>query len=309
MGPIGKKAIGIGMELASNMFGGMFQRGSNKKNMKRQYNYQRMLNQQGHDLQFDMWNKTNYPAQLEMMKKAGLNPGLMYGLGGGSGTTTGSQGGGSATGGQAPMQPMGIDAGTASQIELNKALANKANAEATKTSGVDTELGQASINKMIEETTNLGVKRDLMELEKISLGFDNDLKEGTLQINLKKAGEELEKLKLENEFTRASWGDALAQVANNAILAEAQAKYKQDLNEREARLIEFTIKKICNDMEVDIQNANENTIKNEITEELGKLQIDRNRKNAWINFASSVFGSIMGVAGKAVPTKTTVTKN
>ena len=62
------------------------------------HRYQRDLNQQGHDLQFDMWNKTNYGAQVKHMLEAGLNPALMYGSAG-QGGTTGSQTGGSAPSG------------------------------------------------------------------------------------------------------------------------------------------------------------------------------------------------------------------
>ena len=32
----------------------------------------------GHAQQLDMWEKTNYPAQVAMMKEAGLNPAMMY---------------------------------------------------------------------------------------------------------------------------------------------------------------------------------------------------------------------------------------
>ena len=69
---------------------------NNQKLMGLQNQYQRGLNQQGHDLQMDMWNKTNYGAQVGHMKDAGLNPALMY-KGAGAGGTTGSQGGGSAS--------------------------------------------------------------------------------------------------------------------------------------------------------------------------------------------------------------------
>ena len=50
--------------------------------MQNQFRYQQMLNQQGHDLQYDMWKKTSFPAQVRMMKAAGLNPALMYKQGG-----------------------------------------------------------------------------------------------------------------------------------------------------------------------------------------------------------------------------------
>ena len=43
-----------------------------------------------HDLQYDMWQKTNAPAQAEQLRKAGLNVGLMYGGSGAGGTTTGA---------------------------------------------------------------------------------------------------------------------------------------------------------------------------------------------------------------------------
>lgn len=59
----------------------------------------------GHDLQYDMWNKTNYGNQVKHMKDAGLNPALMYGSAG-QGGQTGSQGGGSASMGQAQQMKM-----------------------------------------------------------------------------------------------------------------------------------------------------------------------------------------------------------
>ena len=43
-----------------------------------------------HARQLDMWRATSYPAQLEMLKKAGLNAGLIYGMGGAGGQTTGA---------------------------------------------------------------------------------------------------------------------------------------------------------------------------------------------------------------------------
>lgn len=41
-------------------------------------------------LQKGMWEATGYGAQKRQMEEAGLNPGLMYGMGGGGGQTTGS---------------------------------------------------------------------------------------------------------------------------------------------------------------------------------------------------------------------------
>ena len=98
------KLMGVALGRAETKRGNATERGF----MEQQYQNQRSLNQQGHDLQMDMWNKTNYGAQLQHMKDAGLNPALMYGMGGGGGATTGSQGGGSAAKGNAQKQ-MGIE--------------------------------------------------------------------------------------------------------------------------------------------------------------------------------------------------------
>ena len=126
--------MGLGMlgKAIGGMFGMMSENRANRRdsaNAQKQYENQRKLNQQGHDLQMDMWNKTNYKAQLEHMKGAGLNPGLMYGMGGGGGTTTGSQTGGSASKANAQQQ-MGIEGiMAASQAALNKSLGEKAEQE------------------------------------------------------------------------------------------------------------------------------------------------------------------------------------
>jgi len=188
--------IGSGVGAGSSLLG-MF---SNNTNQKRQYGqtknlmglqnqYQKGLNQQGHDLQMDMWNKTNYGAQMKHMKEAGLNPALMYGMGGGGGSTTGSQGGGSQSmGGVEQQKNMGIEGAMAmAQIELMKSQAKKADAEAnnlgdkpgakvaqeiaesiTRQEGID-----ANKAKTIQETLNL---KTLDEWNKVKKGLD-ELKE------------------------------------------------------------------------------------------------------------------------------------
>ncbi len=109
--------IGAGIGAASSAIGMIGQRQrerrtnkQNEKLMGMQHENQKKLNQQGHDLSMDMWNKTNYEAQMKHMKEAGVNPALMYGQGGGGGTTANSGSGGSAAMGSAaqPQQMMDI---------------------------------------------------------------------------------------------------------------------------------------------------------------------------------------------------------
>jgi len=108
-------------------------------------NIQQMAAQKQMDLQ--MWKDTNYKAQVEEMEKAGINPGLLYGKGGGGGTTIGNSGG-NVSGGNGPqgggeimgmiMQKAQLDLMKA-QTEATNADANLKNTEAAKKSGVDTE--------------------------------------------------------------------------------------------------------------------------------------------------------------------------
>ena len=68
---------------------------------------QSKLMKQSKDQQLAMWNATNYEAQTAHLEAAGLNPALMYGAGGGGGSTTpGSGAGGQATASGAGKQQL-----------------------------------------------------------------------------------------------------------------------------------------------------------------------------------------------------------
>lgn len=82
--------------------------------------------------QLQMWKDTNYGAQVEQMKDAGINPALLYGMGGGGATANISQGnvGGQAAGTPMPTDGMGIQMPLMmAQIDLIKAQAEKTRAE------------------------------------------------------------------------------------------------------------------------------------------------------------------------------------
>ena len=103
------QGIGAGAGVITSVLGMLGQKKREKRAMQNQRELmdlqtrnQMNLNEQGQKLQMKTWEETNYPAQMKMLKEAGLNPGLIYGQGGAGGSTTGSQGGGSASGGNAP---------------------------------------------------------------------------------------------------------------------------------------------------------------------------------------------------------------
>ena len=120
-------------------------------------------------LAMDYWDYTNWENQVDHLKKAGLNPALMYAKGGQGGQTGGgqAQGVGLSPSNQEAVkaQQMGMALQMAqieSQIKVNESVAEKNKAEAEKTSGVDTEAARAGIDKVIAETANEKVKKGLI---------------------------------------------------------------------------------------------------------------------------------------------------
>lgn len=164
-----KEDLMTGLQFGTSLMGNIFGLNNSSEQMSNQkylmglqhkYNEESATYAQGRA--YDMWLKTNYPAQVEQMKKANLSPGLMYGqAGAGGGTVSGAQGQGTSqpTDRSIEMklkgQEMGLQlANLASQIKLNESQANKNNAEANKTAGVDTELAKTSIENLISQTKN-----------------------------------------------------------------------------------------------------------------------------------------------------------
>lgn len=101
-----------------------------KELMDIQQSNQMELNEQGNQLGKDMFDYTFMP--IDKLKQKGMNPSLLYGMGGAGGTTAGSPSGGSAQGGQgskADTTPLGM----LNAMMINKQLENiDAGTEKTK---------------------------------------------------------------------------------------------------------------------------------------------------------------------------------
>lgn len=92
-------ATGGGLGLVGDAIGMIGQNAREKRAVRNQ----KQLNAHGQKLGMKTWEQTNYGPQMEQMKKAGLNPALMYGQGGAGGGTVASASGGSAPAPQ-PME-------------------------------------------------------------------------------------------------------------------------------------------------------------------------------------------------------------
>lgn len=181
MGFFEKITDGIGRAIGG-LAGGILGIPLENHNDQRQLEQQAKLNEQqlGIDLKkmeaqknldLEMWEKTNYGAQKAQMIKAGLNPALMYGMGGGGGTTTGSGGASvnapnAAIGGAEIMGMMMQKM----QLDMMKAQIEKTEAEKTK---IETE------------TFNITEDTTLKQLEQVIKDYTG--REMKAQWNIKEA--------------------------------------------------------------------------------------------------------------------------
>ena len=85
-------------QLASAGLGLLLENHNDKRQIEQQQKLQQLqiqgqmqLGAFNQKLAKEMWEYTNYPAQVEQMKKAGLNVGLLYKGAGAGGTTSGGQ--------------------------------------------------------------------------------------------------------------------------------------------------------------------------------------------------------------------------
>lgn len=210
-----------------------------KKLMNLQFQNQKELNQQSADLALQQWKDTNFPAQMTMIKEAGLSPALFYGMSGGGGTTAQTGSGGSASGGQAPSQPP-MDIGamlsgvtTAAQVQLMKAQADKAEAEASSIRGEKGTVGEALINVNLAEALN---KRSLAKLNNLAYEIGDASKEDQIEMYTEK----VEQLIVENELTRKQTQKAIAETSAIAM--------REKLDKANIKVSEETARKIANDI-------------------------------------------------------------
>lgn len=202
----------LGMQAAANTVDALFGIALEGHNDKRQLRQQGKLqdlqikgNKEITDYnmmkQLEMWKNTSYPAQLKMMEAAGLNPGLMYGMGGGGGQSVGS-GGGGVSGAQAPSgggEIMGMMSKSnlmmqAAQIENIKAQTENIKTDTVKKGGVDTQEGLARIKKLGADTTNT---EEQTKLTRIQQRID------TVAANIAEDTEEEAIGQIENAWNRA----------------------------------------------------------------------------------------------------------
>jgi hypothetical protein len=252
----------------ANMIGGLAassqQRADNEYLMNRQAELNKEQADYSTDLAKNYWDYTNFENQVKHMKEAGLNPALFYAKGGQGGSTGGGQAQGvglpSTTPTMARIQAQGMGAqlqNILSQVELNKAVAKKTDAEADKIKGVDTQLAEAEA-KLKERIANLQdtVEKVLNSQEKMNAA--NYFK---IQAEERKIWEEARKAVVDAEVAEKTKDANIeaAAIANwKNILEGVESISRTSLNEQQ-------IEKLKNDMAVAWANValGEKSVSNE----------------------------------------------
>lgn len=219
----GQQAAGGILGIGLQSLGAPLQRAQQQKLTNIQTNASKQLLDYQSQKQLEMWRNTNYSAQIEQLKQAGLNPGLLYGIGGGGGTTTGAgtpiaQGAHAAT----PDAALGL-AQSAGQLGLLKA--QKENIE------TDTEAKKAGIPKTQAETTLLQTENQLknvqLEYDKKSLDDRLDL----INTIASKAIAELDITELQRTENRATLLSKIDTIRAQATAASLQNILLETQNE------------------------------------------------------------------------------
>lgn len=270
----------------------------NKRIMALQNQYQQQAAAQSQQYAKDYWDYTNAENQVNHLKNAGLNVGLMYGQSGAGGM--GASGGARQ---ESPDQAQGNPVGMAlqvqqleqqrrmndAQIALAQAQASKAEEEAKKISGVDT---QEALKRIEEASSRIELnlregnyKEALTELTNAEKEATNaltslrEMQEGLTSAKIseafaiatyysEKAHTEYwakENEKIQNQYLKDTYNDRVdAAYYNNAVAIALAAKYKseKDVNEKQIKVLESKIKEI--DALADKHNWDKETYRKEV---------------------------------------------
>lgn len=191
------------------------------------------------------YNKNTPLQQVKNLKEAGLNPALMYGLGGQGGATAGgggaSVGGGSAanaaqtSGAMTNQMGMGLQMGMMeAQKKLIESQANNLDADTEKKKGVDTEVVQSQIQKLIAETENTEGKTALQKVETLlkkievqDASYSQRDRMDIISYNAEQAAQEVNRAVRENKIGEETATSAINQIKAQAIGAEIDNEVKR----------------------------------------------------------------------------------
>lgn len=292
-------AIGTGMGL-------MLEGHEDKRQLRQQQKLQDMQiagqQQMGifnREQQMQMWHDTNYKPQMDELKKAGLNPALMYGEGGGGGVTASSTPG-NVSGGKAPegTGTAGQMAGMGMQLALQKAQIENINADtANKVAqnpnfGITGENIHAGTENTQADTKNKALQGENIKADTLLKQADADIANAAAQVANSTIEENIQAIvaatataeanttqaEAQNMITQATKETtirmiktkALGMILDNALTKAVTAKTGQEtMNiEAERRNIKNKIQMWAQDNYIDLQNMSTEQRRTAVQEQL-----------------------------------------
>lgn len=285
IGQLGMAAIDIGKNAANAGLGLMLQRSQDKRQLNMSRKLQRMQMEGDKEMtnynfqkQLEMWEATGYGAQMKQLKNAGLNPALLYGMGGAGGQTAGIQQGNTNTG-HAPTGGAEITSMLGMGIQRELLQAQKENI-------------QAQTEKTKAETANVPLTGQNIQATTSSLlqGINNQ----TAQEALTRAETALKEL--ETKFQ----DETLKNRASIINLTLSKLIEETHIIENERQISDATKEQKIKILAAQLANIAADTLKKDkeaATTEAEKLKIDQEIKNLQQQFDINTMDQRMSAQG------------
>lgn len=292
---------------ALQVINGVSQSLNNNNTAKRQQEYQLELmgkaneyNQAAVNRQIEgekeIFDYTSYKRRVDQLKEAGLNPGLIYGMGaaGGGGVTGNvsapSQGAGSApnmaafAGNKIAQEGMMLNlAKLKSEIDVNKSIAEANKAEASLKAGAitektvaETESIKTTIDKIVAETKSEGLKQDGMRLQ-------NSLNKLELIANDATIEDKIDKIKSESSKAYYQMQSAIGEMKSDLAKGTVDVASMETLiKQYNATLFKTTQDALLTQKNTQKSDAEIKEILSKVQQEWNSLEYDNTLKKAHI---------------------------
>lgn len=256
----------------------------NTKAAAQSQEYTKEMNQINFEQQNQMFDKqakwNSAQSQKERLQEAGLNPALMYGIGGEGGSSV-SSGGGTGAQVQGAANPgtqavmMGLQAKSIeSQISLNKAQAAKINAETEKTEA-DTGKTKADTKVSIVNADNIVEATKLIKEQQLSEQSKRDLNEAEKNYKIRVTALQDALERLTNAKETESWYLSRSIEMETYKLSKEAEKIMKEIDGLE---VDNDVKRRTADMVVEQTRQNIRTTMQSILESQSRVTINEAQK-------------------------------
>lgn len=283
-----------------------------KRLQKLQIAGQKEMGEFNRQMAMRMWEDTNYGPQKEQMKKANLNPALMYGMGGSGGASTSSAPGNVGAPAMNDHTGMGIQLALLTAQKQNiEADTKLKETEAAKKAGIDTTVGAAQAASLMQGIDNQRAQELLTKAQTRIAEAGAEVAEGsiweqigTITYEMRKVQEEANQLVTSNAVDRATMNSKITILQNNALeswtnvlLRRAQVSNTQ----MDTKLKQEQIMNMVSELKVkwaQVSVAERNNVLNEFELDLKKQLGEGALETAQWNTLLQGLGSILGTASK-----------